>query len=74
MTDFAKAYRMVVAAGLGLLTVAPARSRSTTSGEVLVQVVIAVFVAVSLDPAVRLLIRRGVRRSIAVAVIFGSRC
>jgi predicted PurR-regulated permease PerM len=69
MTDFGKAYRWAVAAGLGLLTVAAGAFALYNVRQILVQVVIAVFVAVSLDPAVRLLIRRGVRRSIAVAVI-----
>ena len=69
MTDFGRAYRWAVAAGLGLLTVAGGAFALYTVRQILVQVVIAVFVAVSLDPAVRLLIRRGVRRSVAVAVI-----
>lgn len=69
MTDFGKAYRWAVAAGLGLLTVAAGAFALYNVRQILVQVVIAVFVAVSLDPAVRLLIRRGVRRSVAVAVI-----
>jgi predicted PurR-regulated permease PerM len=37
---------------------------------VLVRVLIALFIAVSLDPAVRLLTRRGMRRGVAVTVIF----
>ncbi|MDG6102153.1 AI-2E family transporter [Dactylosporangium aurantiacum] len=68
-TDFGRAYRWAVAAGLGLLTVAAGAFALYTVRQILVQVIIAVFVAVSLDPAVRLLIRRGVRRSVAVAVI-----
>src|SRR5919106_5944838 len=37
---------------------------------ILVRVLIALFIAVSLDPAVRVLARRGVRRGIAVTLIF----
>ena len=37
---------------------------------ILVRVLIALFIAVSLDPAVRLLARRGVRRGLAVTLIF----
>jgi predicted PurR-regulated permease PerM len=37
---------------------------------VLVRVLVALFIAVSLDPAVRLLARRGVRRGVAVTLIF----
>ncbi|MET7402319.1 AI-2E family transporter [Dactylosporangium sp. NPDC005572] len=67
--NFAKVYRLSVAAGLGLLTVAAGAFALYSVRRVLVQVVIALFVAVSLDPAVRLLIRHGVRRSVAVAAI-----
>jgi predicted PurR-regulated permease PerM len=38
---------------------------------ILVRILIALFIAVSLDPAVRWLARRGVRRGVAVALIFG---
>jgi predicted PurR-regulated permease PerM len=41
-----------------------------TARTVLVRAVIALFVAISLDPAVRWLVRKGVRRSIAVTIIF----
>jgi predicted PurR-regulated permease PerM len=37
---------------------------------ILVRVLVALFIAVSLDPAVRLLTRRGMRRGVAVTVIF----
>jgi predicted PurR-regulated permease PerM len=37
---------------------------------VLVRVLIALFIAVSLDPAVRALTQRGMRRSLAVLLIF----
>ncbi|WP_433050576.1 AI-2E family transporter [Dactylosporangium sp. CS-033363] len=66
---FAKTYRLAIAAGLGLLTVGAGAFALYSVRQVLVQVVIALFVAVSLDPAVRLLIRHGVRRSIAVGII-----
>jgi predicted PurR-regulated permease PerM len=67
---FADVYRWAIAAGLGLLTVLAAAFAVYTVRQVLVQVVIALFIAVSLDPAVRWLIRRGVKRSVAVTVIF----
>jgi predicted PurR-regulated permease PerM len=67
---FGTVYRWAVAAGLGLLTVLGAGFAIYTVRAVLVQVLIALFVAVSLDPAVRWLIRRGVKRQIAVAAIF----
>jgi predicted PurR-regulated permease PerM len=38
---------------------------------ILVRIVIALFIAVSLDPAVRWLARRGMRRGVAVTLIFG---
>src|SRR5215211_763104 len=38
---------------------------------ILVRILIALFIAVSLDPAVRLLARRGMRRGVAVTLIFG---
>ncbi|WP_432978283.1 AI-2E family transporter [Dactylosporangium sp. CA-233914] len=66
---FAKTYRLAIAAGLGLLTVGLGAFAVYSVRQVLVQVIIALFVAVSLDPAVRLLIRHGVRRSIAVGII-----
>jgi predicted PurR-regulated permease PerM len=64
-----RAYRLAIGAGLGLLTVAVAALAVYTVRQVVVQVIIALFVAVSLDPAVRLLIRRGVRRPLAVGII-----
>lgn len=66
---FAKTYRLAIAAALGLLTVAVGAFAVYSVRQVLVQVIIALFIAVSLDPAVRLLIRHGVRRSLAVAII-----
>jgi predicted PurR-regulated permease PerM len=67
---FGTVFRWAVAAGLGLLVVIGVAFAVYTVRAVLVQVIIAVFVAVSLDPAVRWLIRRGVKRQLAVAAIF----
>src|SRR5689334_3029263 len=67
---FAVVYKWAIAVGLGLLTVALAGFTVYTVRNVLIQVVIALFIAVSLDPAVRWLIRRGVKRSFAVTAIF----
>jgi predicted PurR-regulated permease PerM len=66
---FARTYRLAIAAGLGLLTVATGAFAVYSVRQVLVQVIIALFIAVSLDPAVRLLIRHGVRRPLAVGGI-----
>jgi predicted PurR-regulated permease PerM len=66
---FGRTYQLAVAAALGLLTVTAAAFAVYSVRQVLVQVIIALFVAVSLDPAVRLLIRHGVRRSLAVGII-----
>ncbi|HEX6501390.1 MAG TPA: AI-2E family transporter [Micromonosporaceae bacterium] len=63
-------YRYGVAAGLGLLTVWLGYLSVRLVANVLVQIAIAVFIAVSLDPAVRWMIGRGVKRSQAVAIIF----
>jgi predicted PurR-regulated permease PerM len=63
-------FRWSAAAALGVLAVALAVLAVYTVREVLVQVIIALFIAVSLDPAVRWLINRGLRRTIAVAIIF----
>jgi predicted PurR-regulated permease PerM len=68
--DFGRVFRLGAAAGLGLLTVALAVFAVYNVRQILVQVIIALFVAVSLDPAVRWLINRGVRRSVAVTIIF----
>src|SRR5690242_15338736 len=68
--DFGAVFRLGAAAGLGLLAVVVGVLAVYTVRQILVQVVIALFIAVSLDPAVRWLINRGVRRSIAVTVIF----
>src|SRR5947209_16945319 len=62
-------FRWGVAAGLGLLTVWLAWRAAILMADVFVQVLIAAFIAVSLDPAVRWLIRHKVRRAQAVTVI-----
>jgi predicted PurR-regulated permease PerM len=58
-----------VIGALGVLTVYVAAMTVYAVRNVLVQVVIAVFVAVSLDPAVRFMIGKGIRRGRAVAII-----
>jgi predicted PurR-regulated permease PerM len=65
-----RVYRWAVAGGLGVVTVAAGVMAVYSVRAVLVRVFIALFVAVSLDPAVRWLTRHGVRRSYAVTVIF----
>jgi predicted PurR-regulated permease PerM len=55
---------------LGVLAVLAVAAAVYTTRAVLVRVLIALFIAVSLDPAVRALTRRGMRRSLAVLVIF----
>jgi predicted PurR-regulated permease PerM len=62
-------FRWGVAAGLGLLIVFLLYRAAILVSDVFVQVVIAAFIAVSLDPAVRWLIRHKVRRGQAVAII-----
>jgi predicted PurR-regulated permease PerM len=63
-------FRWSIAAGLGLLVVSLAMLIVYSVRDLLVQVAVAAFVALSLDPAVRWLIRRGLRRSWAVGIIF----
>ena len=63
-------FRWGVYVSLGVLAVLAAAAAVYTTRAVLVRVLIALFIAVSLDPAVRALTRRGVRRSLAVLVIF----
>jgi predicted PurR-regulated permease PerM len=58
-----------VIGALGVLAVYLAAMAVYSVRNVLVQVLIAVFIAVSLDPAVRWMIGKGIRRSHAVAVI-----
>ena len=62
-------FRWAVAAGLGLLTVWLGFRAAILMADILVQIVIAAFIAVSLDPAVRWLIRHKVSRGQAVAII-----
>src|SRR5690349_19664877 len=68
--NFSTVFRWSMAAGLGLLTIGILAFAVYSVRAVLVQVIIALFIAVSLDPAVRFLIRRGVKRSYAVGIIF----
>lgn len=56
-------------AGLGLLTALAAGKVLLTISGVLVEIVVSLFIAAGLDPLVRLLERRGLRRSIAVVVV-----
>jgi predicted PurR-regulated permease PerM len=55
---------------LGALAVFAAAAAVYTTRAVLVRVLIALFIAISLDPAVRMLTRRGMRRGLAVLLIF----
>ncbi len=55
---------------MGALAVFAAAAAVYTTRAVLVRVLIALFVAVSLDPAVRMLTRWGMRRGLAVLLIF----
>ncbi len=63
-------FRWGVAGALGVLTVYLGYKAVLLVTNILVQVIIAAFIAVSLDPAVRWLIQRRVRRGPAVAIIF----
>jgi len=63
-------FRWGIYVSLGALAVLAAAAAVYTTRAVLVRVVIALFVAISLDPAVRVLTRRGMRRGLAVLVIF----
>ncbi|WP_162907801.1 AI-2E family transporter, partial [Allorhizocola rhizosphaerae] len=62
-------YRWAVVAGLGLLTVFVAIQAVWAVRDILVLALVALFVAVSLDPATRWLVRHRVRRPFAVAII-----
>jgi predicted PurR-regulated permease PerM len=55
---------------LGAATTVIALYALYTVRAILVRVLIALFIAISLDPAVRLLARRGMRRGVAVTLIF----
>jgi predicted PurR-regulated permease PerM len=63
-------FKWAVAATVGTLLVFVVSYLLYAVRDILVLVVIALFVAVSLDPAVRWLIRRGLRRSLAVTLVF----
>jgi predicted PurR-regulated permease PerM len=59
-----------VVGALGVLAVAIAAMAVYAIRSLLIQILIAIFIAVSLDPAVRFMNRKGVKRGQAVAVIF----
>ena len=63
-------FRWGLYGSLGVLAVAATTVAVYTTRAVLVRVLIALFIAVALDPAVDMLTRRGMRRSLAVLVIF----
>jgi predicted PurR-regulated permease PerM len=63
-------FRWGVAGALGVLTVYLSYKAVLLVTDLLVQVLIAMFIAVSLDPAVRWLIQRRIKRGQAVAIIF----
>jgi predicted PurR-regulated permease PerM len=62
-------FRWAVAAGLGLFVVYLAVLLAYLTRDLLVQIGVAAFIALSLDPAVRWLIRHRVRRRYAVSII-----
>jgi predicted PurR-regulated permease PerM len=63
-------FRWGAFASLGVVATLAAAAAVYTARAVLIRTAIAIFVAISLDPAVRFLVRRGVRRSVAVTIIF----
>ena len=63
-------FRWGVLVSLGVAATVSGLYALYTVRAILVRVLIALFIAVSLDPAVRLLTRRGMRRGLAVALIF----
>ena len=63
-------FRWGLYVSLGVLAVVAAAAAIYTTRAVLIRVLIALFIAVSLEPAVRMLTRRGMRRGLAVLVIF----
>jgi predicted PurR-regulated permease PerM len=65
-------FRRSVAGALGVLTVAVTAYLLYNMRVLLVQILVALFIAVSLDPLVRWLVRRNVKRSIAVTLILGT--
>lgn len=62
-------FMMGLLGGLGLLTAYAAGRVLVTISSALVLIVVALFIAAGLDPLVRLLERRGLRRSLAVLVV-----
>jgi predicted PurR-regulated permease PerM len=65
-------FRWAVAAALGVFVVGLAVTVIYSVRDLLVQIAVAAFIALSLDPAVRWLIRQRVRRPYAVTIIFVS--
>ncbi len=65
-----RVFGLCVVGALGVLVVALAALSVYRVWALLVQVMIALFIAVSLDPVVRWMVRRGVTRPQAVAIIF----
>ena len=63
-------FRWGAFASLGVLATLAAAAAVYTARGVLIRAAIALFVAISLDPAVRWLVKRGVRRGVAVTIIF----
>ena len=63
-------YRWGFFAGLGVLSSVAAALVVYSVRDILLRVLVAAFLAISLDPAVRWLQARGVRRGLAVAIIF----
>lgn len=70
----ATVFRYGVLGGVGLLAVAVGAYAVYTIRGIIVLAMVALFIAVSLDPAVRLLVRHRVRRSWAVGIIFLAAC
>ncbi len=64
--------RRSMAGAVGVLLIAVAAYLVYQVRDLLVQILVALFIAVSLDPLVRWLVRRRVKRSIAVTVILGT--
>src|SRR5688572_3117559 len=69
--DSLTVFRWAVVAALGLLTVGLVALAVYTVRSILVLAFVALFVAVSLDPAVRWLVRHRTPRPLAVGIIFG---
>jgi predicted PurR-regulated permease PerM len=63
-------FRWGVYVSLGVLATLAVAAAVYTARAVLIRVVIALFIAISLDPAVRMLTRWGMRRGLAVLLIF----